>query len=107
MRVPSPLSVPPVPPTSEPESTQHQQHSNNEASYFMQAAPYAFPGSTLFGEINYDNHMRQGSLSQEQQIELMETLETDGLNEIDNFINLNSMSYAPSIKLEGYSMAGK
>jgi hypothetical protein len=70
-----------------------------DTSYFMQPTAYAFGGSSvMFGDLNYDTEMRQGSLSQEQQIELMESLETDGLQEIDNFMNLTA-GYENSIKL--------
>lgn len=68
-------------------------------SYFMQPTAYAFGGSaSIFGDLNYDREMRTASLSQQQQIELMESLETDGLTEIDNFMNLSS-GYEHSIKL--------
>jgi len=39
---------------------------------------FGFPG----------NHERIGSLSQEQQMELMDVLETDGLGEIDAFLSM-------------------
>ncbi|TVY85374.1 Positive regulator of purine utilization [Lachnellula suecica] len=47
-------------------------------------------GNYMWGGQDYDVHMRQGSLSQQQQIELMQSLETDGLTEIDNFMNLSA-----------------
>lgn len=86
---------------SGPPPPQIQQPVIADTSYFMQPTAYAFGGSSvMFGDINYDTEMelRQGSLSQEQQIELMESLETDGLAEIDSFMNL-SAGYENSIKL--------
>lgn len=68
-----------------------------DPAYLMQSTHYAF-GSHVFGDQSYDTEMRHGSLSQQQQIELMESLETDGLTEIDNFMNL-SAGYENSIKL--------
>lgn len=58
----------------------------DESNYTMNSAPFSF-GTYVFGQQDYDVHMRQGSLSQQQQIELMQSLETDGLTEIDNFMN--------------------
>lgn len=71
-----------------------------DTSYFMQPTAYALGGSTImFNDLDYDpDGIRQGSLSQQQQIELMECLETDGLTEIDNFMSL-SAGYENSIKL--------
>ncbi|KAG9229255.1 fungal-specific transcription factor domain-containing protein [Amylocarpus encephaloides] len=60
-----------------------------DPSYMMHNSPFSF-SSYAFGEQDYDVHMRQGSLSQQQQVELMQTLETDGLSEIDQFMNLAS-----------------
>ncbi|RAL63808.1 hypothetical protein DID88_003451 [Monilinia fructigena] len=56
------------------------------APYFTQPEYYNFPPH-LFSQDNYDVGMRSGSLSQEQQTELMHSLETEGLTEIDNFMN--------------------
>lgn len=67
-----------------------------DPTYFMQPMPYSF-GPHMFTNENYDTEMRSGSLSQEQQIELMQSLETDGITEIDNFINL-SQQYENPIK---------
>jgi hypothetical protein len=75
---------------------QQQQPVIADASYFMQPTPYTF-GAHIFGEEQFDTQMRQGSLSQEQQIELMQSLETEGLNEIDTFMSL-SAGYENSIK---------
>lgn len=70
-----------------------------DTSYFMQPTPYSF-GPHLFAQVNYHNaDMRHGSLSQQQQVELMHSLETDGLSEIDNFMNL-SQQYDTPIKFE-------
>jgi hypothetical protein len=104
----TPTSIPP-PPTSlpqQPSPIMHQQQTGLvENPYFSNSAPFMFGNTSVFDEINYGTHMRQGSLSQEQQIELMQSLETDGLSEIDNFMSLNAASYgAAGIKLEGYSM---
>jgi len=84
---PAPISVP------------AQQPLIVDPAYFLQPAQYTF-GTHMFGYQNYDTDMdmRQGSLSQQQQVELMQSLETDGLTEIDNFMNLTS-GYENSIKL--------
>lgn len=60
-----------------------------DSSYFMQPTPYAFTDQ-LYPDQSYDTNMRQGSLSQQQQVELMQSLETYGLTEIDNFMNLSA-----------------
>ena len=59
-----------------------------DPSYFMQPTPFSF-GPHMYANEGYDTEMRSGSLSQQQQIELMQSLETEGLTEIDNFINLS------------------
>lgn len=69
----------------------------SDPSYFMQPTPYSF-NPQIFSEQVHRTDMRQGSLSQQQQIELMQSLETNGLTEIDNFMNL-SAQYENSIKL--------
>jgi hypothetical protein len=51
-----------------------------------------------YAELQSTRKNRQGSLSQEQQRELMESLETEGLDEIDAFLNL-SAGYENFIKL--------
>ncbi|KAH8665772.1 fungal-specific transcription factor domain-containing protein [Tricladium varicosporioides] len=86
-----------------PENQQIQMPAVNptiaDPSYMIQSAPYNF-GAFAFGEQDYDVHMRQGSLSQQQQVELMQNLERDGLTEIDNFMNLTSQYENPnSLKL--------
>jgi hypothetical protein len=72
---------------------QPQAHAINptiaDPSYMMNESPFNF-SSFAFGEQDYDVHMRQGSLSQQQQIELMQTLETDGITEIDQFMNMGT-----------------
>jgi hypothetical protein len=93
--IPAPPPAPVHVPTSQPQSM--QQPMIADPSYFMQSTPYSF-GNHAFGDVNYDTNVRQGSLSQQQQIELMQSLETDGLTEIDNFMNL-SAGYENSIKL--------
>ena len=65
-----------------------------EEEYFMQPATFSF-GQRMFQDTGFDTEMRHGSLSQEQQIELMQTLEKDGLSEIDNFMTLSSQHYHP------------
>ena len=65
-----------------------------DPTYFMQPTPYSF-NPNLFSEQSYDTDMRHGSLSQQQQIELMQSLETDGLTEIDNFMNLSQYENHP------------
>lgn len=83
-------------------SSQPQAMSNQslvESTYFTQSAPFSF-APHLFGEqICETGNSRQGSLSQQQQFELMQSLEADGPTEIDNFMNMsaqyeNSMKYS-------------
>jgi hypothetical protein len=72
---------PPVPvPMSNPTIT--------DPTYFMQPTTYSF-GPHVFANESYHTEMRSGSLSQQQQIELMQSLETEGLTEIENFMNLS------------------
>jgi hypothetical protein len=79
---------------------QHPPASTDQASgdpaSFVQPTSYSFVPH-LFADQNYDMGDRQGSLSQHQQLELMQSLETEGLSEIDNFMNL-SAQYENSIK---------
>jgi hypothetical protein len=63
-----------------------------DPSYFMQPTSYSF-GPHMFNENSFDTEMRHGSLSQQQQIELMQSLETEGITEIDNFMNLSGQHY--------------
>ena len=65
-----------------------------EEEYFMQPATFSF-GEHMFQDTGFSTEMRHGSLSQEQQIELMQTLEKDGLTEIDNFMTISSQQYNP------------
>lgn len=93
----------------------HSQSQQNQAqsqaaiadpSYMMHHSPFSF-GGYQFGGQDYDVHMRQGSLSQQQQIELMQTLETDGLEEIESFMSMGSQyEQASSGALGGYQMGG-
>jgi hypothetical protein len=76
-------------------------NSMGDPTFFMQPTAYSY-GPQLYAE-NYDTDMRQGSLSQQQQIELMESLETEGLAEIDTFMNLSSQYENPSKPLKGSS----
>lgn len=69
-----------------------------DASYFMQPTAYSF-SPQLYSQQTYDTEMRHGSLSQEQQVELMQSLETVGLTEIDNFMTLSAQNYENTIKL--------
>ncbi|KAM3071400.1 hypothetical protein ACMFMG_008995 [Clarireedia jacksonii] len=69
-----------------------------DSSYFTQPEYYSFPPH-LFSEQGYDMGLRSGSLSQEQQMELMHSLETEGLTEIDNFMN-HTMQFDHPIKFE-------
>ena len=97
---PSMPAPPPAPihaPTIQTQVMQ-QQPMIADPSYFMQSTPYSF-GNHVFGDVNYDTNMRSGSLSQQQQIELMQSLETDGLNDINNYMNLSASTYESSIKL--------
>jgi len=77
-----------APPPSSAQMHQ-QQPAIADPTYFMQPTPYTF-GAHMFGDEHFDTEMRQGSLSQEQQIELMQSLETEGLNEIDTFMSLSA-----------------
>lgn len=86
------VSMPP------PHLPQMPQAVMSDPAYLMHSTPFSF-GPHGWGDHNYDPVMRHGSLSQQQQIELMESLETDGLTEIDNFMNMTS-GYSDSIKLE-------
>jgi hypothetical protein len=81
-----------------PPPTQAPQPAIADPSYFMQAGAYSF-GAHLYGEGNFDTEMRHGSLSQQQQLDLLQSLETDGLTEIDNFMNFTNSGYESSIKL--------
>jgi hypothetical protein len=85
------------PQVSAPAPAMMQQPLIADPAYFIQPTAFTF-NSNMFGENDYDTDMRQGSLSQQQQIELMQSLETDGLNEIDTFMNLTA-GYENSIKL--------
>ncbi|KAL2015315.1 hypothetical protein VTK56DRAFT_5808 [Thermocarpiscus australiensis] len=49
------------------------------------AVPGPGPGQFPFGTLNE----RHGSLSQEQQLELMDLLETEGMNDIDSLLNMS------------------
>jgi hypothetical protein len=68
-----------------------------DPSYFMQPNSYSF-GPHMYSEQSYDTEMRHGSLSQQQQLELMQSLETEGLTEIDNFMNMSAQQYENPIK---------
>lgn len=61
-------------------------------SHFTQANPF---NPHLFNEQSYDIGFRHGSLSQQQQLELMQTLEAEGVAGIDNFMNLSSQYEFP------------
>lgn len=65
-----------------------------DPTYFMQPTPYSF-NPHMFANESYDTEMRSGSLSQEQQIELMQSLESEGISEIDNFMNLSQQYHNP------------
>jgi hypothetical protein len=67
-------------------------HAIADPSYFMQPSAFSF-GPHLYSQPSYGTDIRHGSLSQEQQIELMQSLETDGLTEIDNFMNMSAQQY--------------
>ncbi|PQE25756.1 fungal specific transcription factor domain-containing protein [Rutstroemia sp. NJR-2017a BBW] len=96
----------PAPPHPHPQSQMQVQTSlppiqhplATDSSYFNQPEYYSFPPH-LFSEQGYDMGLRSGSLSQEQQMELMHSLETDGLTEIDNFMN-HTMQFDHPIKFE-------
>ncbi|RDW75035.1 hypothetical protein BP6252_06177 [Coleophoma cylindrospora] len=86
---------PGLPDAWEPVSTssQPQPMSNQpmiESTYFTQPTPFSF-APRMFGEqVFKTGNSRQGSLSQQQQFELMQSLEADGPTEIDNFMNINA-----------------
>ena len=84
------MAAPPPPPPSNPAIA--------DESYFMQPNAFSF-GPHLYSQQHFDTEMRQGSLSQEQQLELMQSLETEGLTEIDNFMTLSAQQYDNTIKL--------
>ncbi|KAF7884488.1 uncharacterized protein EAF02_004824 [Botrytis sinoallii] len=63
-----------------------QQSLATNMPYFSQPEYYNFPPH-LFSQDNFEAGLRSGSLSQEQQTELMHSLETEGLTEINNFMN--------------------
>lgn len=86
----------PMPMSLEPEPMPSNNTLIADPTYFMQPTPYSF-NNPLYTDPGYDINMRQGSLSQEQQIELMQSLETYGLTEIENFMNL-SAQYGNPIK---------
>ncbi|KAH8808239.1 fungal-specific transcription factor domain-containing protein [Xylogone sp. PMI_703] len=68
----------------------------SETTYFSEGSPF---GPHLFSEQSYEIGFRHGSLSQQQQLELMQSLETEGVAEIDNFMNLTAQ-YEYPIKFE-------
>jgi len=65
-----------------------------DEEYFMQPATFSF-GEHMFQDAGLSTEMRHGSLSQEQQMELMQTLEKDGLSDINNFMSVSSQQYNP------------
>jgi hypothetical protein len=82
----------PLQPTNSPlpiSTSPAMSHSSllNESSYFMNPQ-YNF-GPQLYAEQNFDMPDRQGSLSSQQQKELMDCLEADGLSNIDNYLNMD------------------
>jgi len=66
----------------------------SDPSYFMQ--PISNFGPHLYAEQNYDMPDREGSLSQQQQAELMQSLETDGLSGIDSYLGLSPVFFDPT-----------
>jgi hypothetical protein len=95
----NPINSSSQPPMSGPPPQIAQQPVIADPSYFMQPTAYAMGGSSvMFGDLDYDTEMRQGSLSYEQQMELMASLEEDGLTEIDNLMNF-SAGYENSLKI--------
>jgi hypothetical protein len=68
----------------------------NESSYFMNPQ-YNF-GPQLYAEQNFNMPDRQGSLSFQQQRELMDSLEADPLSNIDSYLNMDTSQpyYNPS-----------
>lgn len=94
----APTSSQPHYPSSDQDSEFHPTPTIADTSYFMQPTPYSWPN--LFANDSLDTEMRHGSLSKEQQIELMESFETDGIAEIDNFISLSSQQYNGHIKYD-------
>lgn len=77
------------PPVSIAQAPQLPQPAIADPTYFMQPTPYSF-GSHMYADQNLDTEMRLGSLSQQQQVELMQSLETDGLIEIDNYMTMSA-----------------
>ena len=70
-----------------------------DSSFFAEGEHYSFPPH-LYSAQSHDIGVRQGSLSQEQQLELMQALETDGLTDIDNFMNHSAPIYHTPMKFE-------
>lgn len=65
-----------------------QENGETAPTYGLDASPYGMQEELFFGST--DLHLRQGSLSQEQQLELMHSFEMDGVSGIDSFINTSS-----------------
>lgn len=62
---------------------------------FMQSPNFGFGPHLYDGTMDF--HGRQGSLSQQQQVELMEFLETEGMNEIGNLLNMSVQPHFPGM----------
>jgi hypothetical protein len=90
----------PMPLPQEPDPAQNTMIA--DPTYFMQPMPYSF-NNPLYTDPGYDINMRQGSLSQEQQVELMQNLETYGLTEIENIMNLSAQYENPIKPEQAYS----
>ena len=57
----------------------------------------ADPGQVPTSPFGFSSSIgRHGSLSQEQQMELLNVLETDGMGEMDSFLNMNMGNAGPS-----------
>lgn len=69
----------------------------SEPSYFMQPQ-YNF-GPQMFSEQVFDRPDRNGSLSHQQQQELMVCLETDGISGINNFLNHSTSQFYDPTKV--------
>lgn len=83
-----------------PGPTAGQQSFNGleETDYFMQPT-YNF-GPQMYTDQDFEMQTdRSGSLSYSQQVELMESLETNGLDGIDDYLGLVPSYYNPSSAL--------
>jgi hypothetical protein len=81
-----------------PTATQQGFNNMDETNYFIQPT-YNF-GPQVYADQDYEmQNDRSGSLSYSQQVELMESLESNGLDGIDDYLGLIPSYYNPSSAL--------